>query len=65
MFIFLDFYFDIARAIKKEGGENFKKFAVFMYCKLESKYKTSSTFDEVMVQNQKKNVFLYCFVANL
>jgi hypothetical protein len=30
------------------------EYAVFVYYKLESKYKKSSKFEEVMVQNQKK-----------
>jgi hypothetical protein len=32
------------------------EYAVFVYYKLESKYKKSSKFEEVMVQNQKKSV---------
>jgi hypothetical protein len=30
------------------------EYAVFVYFKLESKYKKSSKFEEVMVQNKKK-----------
>jgi hypothetical protein len=33
------------------------EYAVFVYYKLESIYKKSSKFEEVMVQNQKKNVW--------
>jgi hypothetical protein len=55
MFIFLDFSLNTSRAIKKGGGENFKsRYVVFVLYKLESKYKKSSKFEEVMVQNQKK-----------
>jgi hypothetical protein len=38
-------------------GWKFQKVCNFyVYCKLESKYKKSSKFDEVMVQNQKKKL---------
>jgi hypothetical protein len=30
------------------------EYAVFVHCKLESKYKKSIKYEEVMVQNQKK-----------
>jgi hypothetical protein len=55
MFIFLDFSLNTSRAIKKEGVKISKsEYAVFVYYKLESKYKKSSKFEEVMAQNQKK-----------
>jgi hypothetical protein len=44
-----------SRAIKKEGVKFSKtEYAVFVYYKLESKFKKSNKFEEVMVQNQKK-----------
>jgi hypothetical protein len=43
------------RAIKKKEVKILKtEYAVFVYYKLESKYKKSSKFEEVMVQNPKK-----------
>jgi hypothetical protein len=42
----------------KKGGVKISKTenAVFVYYNLESEYKKSSKFEEVMVQNQKKKV---------
>jgi hypothetical protein len=55
MFIFLDFSLNTSRAIKKEGVKISKtEYAVFVYYKLESKYKKSSKFEKVMIQNQQK-----------
>jgi hypothetical protein len=39
MIIFLNFSLITSRAIKNGGGENLKNYAVFVYYKLESKYK--------------------------
>jgi hypothetical protein len=52
MFIFLDFSLNTTRVIKKGGGKISK--TMYVYYKLESKYKKSSKFEKVMVQNQKK-----------
>jgi hypothetical protein len=52
MFIFLEHF-----KSHKKGGENFKN-SVFIYYKLESQYKKSSKFEEVMVQNQKKKCLI-------
>jgi hypothetical protein len=57
---FLRFFFEHFKTHKKEGAKILKtKYAVFVYYKLESKYKKSSKFEEVIVQSQKK-----CLISN-
>jgi hypothetical protein len=64
---FFRFFFEHLKSHKKGGVEISKtEYAVFVYYKLESIYKTSSKFEEVMVQNQKKNVWsqMECVIKN-
>jgi hypothetical protein len=60
MFIFLDFSLNTSRAIKKGGLKILKtEYAVFVFYKLQSKYKKSSKFEGFMLQNLKN-----CLISN-